>query len=237
MGLYLIIMGVQGAGKGTQAAYIHEQYAVPHVSTGDLFRAMKTRTDDLAQRVQDIMKSGALVPDDVTNEILQDRLEQPDAAQGVILDGYPRNTAQAQWLDSYLAGRGEKIGAVLLLNLDAYTAFKRAFGRVKLDSTGETFNIYTNNEMLTWEMVEHPEQAYPPRLEVRHKETGEVLSRRADDEAVSVVKRIDIYQETTRPLVDFYRDHGVLVEIDADQPIAAVSAAIKAVIDRVKAEG
>ena len=130
MSLYIILMGVQGAGKGEQAKFIRERYGIPHVSTGDLFRAMKTREDELAKRVQQIMASGNLVDDATTNEVVKDRLSQPDAQGGVIFDGYPRTPNQAAWLESYLAERGEQINAVILLDLDLYTAFKRAFGRV-----------------------------------------------------------------------------------------------------------
>lgn len=233
MGLYLIIMGIQGAGKGTQAAFIKDRFQIPHVSTGDLFRAMKTREDELAKRVQDMMNAGFLVDDETTNEVLQDRLEQPDAANGVILDGYPRNIAQAQWLENYLKSRDESIGAVLLLELNPYIAFKRAFGRVKANN-GEVYNIYTNNEGVEWEFVEHPEKKFPPRLEARFKESGEQLQRRADDEAFSVVKRIDIYLEETMPLVDHFRGKDLLVSIDAEQPIDVVSQNIEAAVERVK---
>ena len=232
MGLFLMIMGVQGAGKGTQAAFIRETYQIPHVSTGELFRAMKTRTDELAQRVQEIMNAGQLVPDDVTNEVLRDRLEQPDAT-GAILDGYPRNIAQAQWLETYLGQRGEKLAAALLLDLDPYTAFKRAFGRVSA-ADGTQYNIYTNNEGLEWSTVDHPDKAFPPRLEVTLKTTGEVLHRRLDDEGVAVIKRIDTYLETTAPLVDFYREKGLLVEIPANQSIEAVGKAIRQEVDRLQ---
>lgn len=233
MGLYLIIMGVQGAGKGTQAAFIKEKYNILHVSTGELFRAMKTRQDELAQRVQELMEGGLLIPDDVTNEVLRDRLEQPDAAAGAVLDGYPRNIAQAQWLENYLAGRSEKISAALQLDLDPYNAFKRAFGRVSAVD-GQQYNIYTANEGLEWETIDHPEKAYPPRLEVRMKATGEVLKRRADDEAVAVIKRIDTYLEQTAPLIDFYREKGSLLNVPANQPIDAVGQAIIQAVDSVK---
>lgn len=239
MGLYVIIMGVQGAGKGTQAAYIQAQYGIPQVSTGDLFRAMKTREDDLARRVQDIMNAGLLVPDDVTNEVLQDRLEQADAAGGVILDGYPRNIAQAEWLAQYLTGRGETLSAVILLELDAFIAFKRAFGRVQSPSSGQMFNIYGDPDgRLTWQAVAHPTGDYPPRIEATDTQTGETLARRSDDaDAASVVKRIDTFYAATQPLVDYYRERGLLVSIDADQPIQTVSAAIKSELDRIAAGG
>ncbi len=232
MGLYVIIMGVQGAGKGTQSAFIQAEYKIPQISTGDLFRAMKSREDELAKRVQDIMNAGLLVPDEVTNEVLQDRLGQADAQDGVILDGYPRNIAQAEWLEAHLSERGEKIAAVLLLDLDPYDAFKRAFGRVKSAESGKTYNIYSNREGLTWELIPHPTGDYPPRLEVKDAQ-GELLVRRADDEAVSVIKRIDLYYEETAPLVEYYRQKGLLVSIDASQPIETVSAQIKEQIDGV----
>jgi adenylate kinase len=230
MGLYVIIMGVQGAGKGTQSAFIEAEYKIPQVSTGDLFRAMKSREDELAKRVQDIMNQGLLVPDDVTNEVLQDRLEQADAQGGVILDGYPRNIAQAQWLESHLSKNGEKVSAVLLLELDYYEAFKRAFGRVKSAEDGKTYNIYSNGEGLTWDLIPHPTGEYPPRLEVKDA-NGNTLVRRSDDEAVSVIKRIDLYDKETSPLIEYYRQKGLLVSIDASQPIETVSAQIKEQID------
>ena len=234
MGLYLIIMGVQGAGKGTQAAFIKDTYDIPHVSTGDLFRAMESRTDELAQRVKKIMDAGDLVSDEVTNEILKDRLERDDAKNGVILDGYPRNTAQAGWLENYLNQKGEKLTAVLLLELDFYTAFKRAYGRVKSDTTGKTYNVYFNDDILDVTFEDEPTKTYPPRVKAIHKETGEELGRRSDDEAASVVRRIDIYQETTQPLIDYYSEKGLLVTINADQRISEVSNDIQSAIDKAK---
>jgi len=233
MGLFLVIMGVQGAGKGTQATFIAEEYHIPHISTGELFRAMKTRSDELAQRVQAILRAGLLVPDDITNAVLLDRLQQPDAGAGAILDGYPRNIAQAEWLGDHLAQQGEKLAAVLSLDLDPYTAFKRAFGRVSAAS-GEQYNIYTNNEGLEWRMVDHPQKEYPARLEVKLQRTGELLQRRSDDEAVPVIKRIDTYLQETAPLLDYYRGKGLLVQIPADQLIAAVSRDLKRVIDAIR---
>ena len=234
MSLYLIMMGVQGSGKGTQAAYISQKYGIPHVSTGDLFRAMKTREDPLARRVQDIMKSGALVDDDTTNEVLKDRLEQPDAAAGAILDGYPRNINQARWLAEYLNSRSLSLSGVLLLELDLYTAFKRAFGRVLSEQTGETYNIFFHTDVVNWTVVEHPERAYPPRLDAVLTATGEPLKRRPDDEAFSVIKRIDTYVETTRPLIDYYSEQGLLVTVEADQPIDEVNRAVEVAIAQMR---
>lgn len=230
MGLYVILMGVQGAGKGVQAAYISEKYSIPHLSTGDIFRAMKTREDDLARRVQALMDAGSLVDDDTTNEVVADRLSQPDAVAGAILDGYPRNQAQADFLADLLAEKGESINAVLLLKLDLYTAFKRAFGRVTA-SDGRSFNVYYKNDGLE---VTHEEDAsgqYPPRIVARLN--GQELKRRPDDaNAAAVIKRIDTYLETTQPLIEYYQNKGLLFEVDAEQSIDKVNGLISAIIER-----
>lgn len=236
MGLYVMLLGVQGAGKGEQAKFIERQYGIPQVSTGDLMRAMKTRTDPLAVRVQETMKAGNLVDDNTTNEILVERLAKPDAKNGVILDGYPRNTAQAAFLEKHLAEKGEKLAAVLLLELDLFTAFKRAFGRVKTKE-GQAYNIYTTTDELDVRFDEDANKVYPPRIVAKLKSTGEELERRPDDaNAASVIKRIDIYLADTQPLIDYYREKGLLRPINAAQPIEDVSAQIARILDQAKAE-
>lgn len=234
MGLYILLLGVQGAGKGVQAKYIQETFSIPHISTGDLFRAMKTREDELAQQVQKIMAEGRLVDDETTCAIVADRLAQPDAANGVIFDGFPRNIVQADWLTEHLAGKGEKLSVVLLLQLDLYTAFKRAFGRV-LAADGSSHNIYFNDgEIGDWRFEDHPEQAYPPRL-VAASPSGEPLQRRPDDaNAHAILKRIDTYLQTTQPLIDYYGEKGVLKSVNADQTIEAVGESVKVAIKQVK---
>ncbi len=231
MSLYIILMGVQGAGKGEQAKFIRDRYGIPHVSTGDLFRAMKTREDDLAKRVQQIMASGNLVDDATTNEVVKDRLSQPDARGGVIFDGYPRTPNQAAWLESYLAERGEKINAVILLDLDLYTAFKRAFGRVST-AAGSTYNIYFNADGLQeFKFEDHPEKQFPPRLVAVEQGTGERLIRRPDDaSADAILKRIDTFVATTQPLIDYFDAKQLVKRVNADQSIEAVSTAIQQVI-------
>lgn len=232
MGLYLILMGVQGAGKGMQAQFLKDHYKIPHVSTGDLFRAMKTRQDELALRVQAIMKSGSLVDDATTNDVVADRLAQPDAAQGVILDGYPRNQFQADFLAQYLAARDEKVSAVLLLHLDLYTAFKRAFGRVS-DAQGNSYNIYFHNEGLQVSFEDSPDPRFPSRLVVQRG--SEELIRRPDDaNAAAIIKRIDTYLDTTRPLIEYYQARDLVHEVEADQSIEAVSRALQQIIDGLR---
>ena len=235
MGLYIILMGVQGSGKGTQASYITQNYGgIPQISTGDLFRALKTRTDEFAKQIQQTMAAGHLVSDDTTNKMVEERLQQPDAANGAIFDGFPRTPYQAQWLENYLAKKGEKIAAVILLELDLYEAFRRTFGRVST-TNGEGYNIYTGAEKLDIKWAEHPEKAFPPRLEASLKETGEKLIRRPDDaHADAIIKRIDIFRTTTQPLIDYFSTKGLVHILKADQPIEAVSAEIKQILDTAK---
>lgn len=237
MALYIIMMGVQGAGKGMQAGIIQNDYGIPQVSTGDLFRAMFQREDELAQRVKSILAAGDLVPDDITCQMVEERLAQPDAANGAILDGFPRNANQAEWLKDHLASKGETVTAVLLLDLDLYTAFKRAFGRVTDKETGDSYNIFFNTDgIASWEMVEHPDEAFPPRLEVT-LENGNPVKRRADDaDAVAVLNRIDTYMDNTMPLIEHYDGQGLVVKIDANQSIEAVTRDIKAAIEARKAQ-
>jgi len=232
MGLYILLMGVQGSGKGTQAGYITQNYGgIPQISTGDLFRAMKTRSDDFAKQIQQTMAEGKLIDDDTTDKMVEERLQQPDAANGAIFDGFPRTPYQAQWLENYLAQKGEKVAAVILLELDLYEAFRRTFGRVS-KANGEGHNIYTGAEKLDIQWVDHPEKTYPPRLEASVKGTNEKLVRRADDaNADAIIKRIDIFRTTTPPIIDYFKAKGLVHVIKADQSIEAVTAAIKQILD------
>lgn len=236
MGLYLILLGVQGAGKGVQAAWIQRQYGIPHISTGDLFRAMRTREDELAQRIQAIMASGQLISDEITNEVARDRLMQPDAAKGAILDGFPRNEVQAQWLAQHLAGRGDAVSAVLLLEIDLYVAFKRAFGRITTEDGQRVYNIFYQNEGIDWQLEEHPQREWPPRVTGHEVDGGMPLVRRPDDASADVVlRRIDTYMQTSMPLVDWYRERGLLRCVNAEQSIEQVSAELMAAIEATRA--
>jgi adenylate kinase len=232
MSLYLILMGVQGAGKGVQAGIISEAYGIPHVSTGDMFRAMRTRSDELARSVQALMAEGKLIDDNTTNAVVADRLSQPDAANGVILDGYPRNEAQAAFLDKFLAEKGTKVNAVLLLNLDLYEAFKRAFGRVTA-ADGESYNYYSKQDNVEFRFEHDPNGKFPPRLVAT--QGNEELKRRPDDgDAFAVIKRIEIYLAETMPVLSYYDAKGLVLKIDASKSIEAVTEDIKTNIEAVK---
>ncbi|MEO8609895.1 MAG: nucleoside monophosphate kinase [Chloroflexota bacterium] len=235
MGLYILLVGPQGSGKGVQAGFIQKQHGgIPHISTGDLFRAMRNRQDDFAKQIQQTMAEGKLVSDETTCQMVEERLALPDAQQGVIFDGFPRTIPQVNWLDGYLASKGEKLAAVILLELDLYEAFRRTFGRVST-ATGESYNIYSHAAAIDWTWVEHSEKAFPPRLEVTAKGGGEKLIRRPDDaSADAIIKRLDIYIRDTKVLIPYYEAKGLLHRVDAAQSIQAVSQDIQQIIEKAK---
>lgn len=233
MSLYVILMGVQGAGKGLQARLIEDYFGIPQVSTGDLFRAMRARTDDLARKVQDIMASGQLVDDDTTNAIVVDRLAQADAQNGVILDGYPRNQVQAAFLETHLSEKDARVNAVLLLELDLYTAFKRAFGRVT-DANGGSYNCYYNANGVDFSWLQDESERFPPRLAASLRGSHTPLKRRPDDaSADAIIQRIDTFLETTQPLISHFEASGNVLKINADQSIDAVWSDIRLALERL----
>ena len=230
MALFLMLMGPQGAGKGVQAGRLSTALGIPHVSTGDLFRAMRQREDDLAREVQAIMAVGQLINDELTNQVLRDRLEQEDARVGAVLDGYPRNLVQSDFLEGYLAERGDRLNAVLLLELDLFAAFRRTYGRVTT-AAGRAYNIYTQDRGLDWHFEEHPQRAYPPQLKARLRESGEELIRRPDDaHAHAIIQRIAAFQAEKEVLAAHYEARGLLKRIDASQDIESVTRAITAAV-------
>ncbi len=229
--LFVLLMGAQGVGKGEQAKFIRQTYGIPHVSTGDIFRGMKNRTDDLAREVQTLINAGILISDEVTNKVVADRLSQDDCANGVILDGYPRTPNQAEFLQTYLSERGQSLKAVILLELDLFTAFKRAFGRVTAVN-GDSYNIYFRKEGLEIAHEKSAGDEFPPKV-VATLASGEVLKRRADDaDANAVIGRIETYLRDTQPLIDYYSTkQGLLRRIDGNQSIEQVSQQIKSILD------
>lgn len=209
MATYIVLMGVQGAGKGTQAAILSEQHGLPHVTTGGLFREMEGQDTPLAREIQAIMTRGDLVPDDITIQVVRDRLAQTDAAQGAIFDGFPRTRPQAEALDKLLAEMGQQVAIVPFFNLTREVAIRRISSR--------------------WECTLDPRHVYnvesnPPKVAGICDIDGAPLRQRPDDTPEAAAKRIDTFYEKTAPLLDYYRAKGLLHEIDADQPIEAVTA-------------
>lgn len=216
--MFLIMMGVQGAGKGTQAAVVKDKLNIPHITSGGLFRAMKGQDTPLAKQVQDIMARGELVPDDVTIQIVKERLSQPDAQQGFILDGFPRTRPQAEALDALLAELGQSLSAVVFLHISDEEAVERISGRrqCRIDEK----HIY------------HVKYNPPQQAGVCDIDGGE-LFQRDDDQPEAVLKRIAAFHENTRPLLDYYREQGVLVEVSAEKPIDEVGEAVLAALENV----
>lgn len=219
MGLYIVMIGVQGAGKGTQAGFLSEKYGIPHISTGDLFRAMKTQDTPLAREVQAIMAEGKLISDEITNRVVEERLKEADAQKGAIFDGYPRNVDQAAVLDEMLAQRERGITAALVLELDRETAIKRVEGRRYSQDKERVYNIYFD----------------PPKNEGVDDVDGKPLIQRDDDHREAVEERIRLFYEQTMPIIDYYRGRGLVTEINADQEIEVVKGDVFAAVESVKA--
>jgi adenylate kinase len=196
----IVLVGPPGAGKGTQAALLASRLAIPHISTGDLFRAHKDQGTELGRQVESIMNEGGLVPDEITVAMAEDRMEQPDATDGFLLDGFPRNITQSEALDSLLREWGHKLDAVLDLEVPEDEVVKRIAGRrvCRADSSH----------------VFHVENHQPKRAGVCDVCGGE-LYQREDDREETVRKRLAVYHEETEPIIDYYRAQGLVVTISA----------------------
>ena len=192
----LVFLGPPGAGKGTIAAKAKLVYSIPHISTGDLFRANIKNGTELGRRVQAILAAGDLVPDEVTIDMVRERLKEEDALKGFILDGFPRTIAQADAL-----GAMTDLDMVVNFVLDKEDIVKRLSGRRVCKSTGRTYHILYN----------------PPKVEGIDDETGEALIQRDDDKEEAIRNRLEVYEASTAPLIAYYRDKGLLVDIDASK--------------------
>ena len=192
----LVFLGPPGAGQGTIAALAKERLSLLHVSTGDLFRSNIKEKTELGKKVEQILASGNLVPDEVTIEMVRERLKKDDAENGYILDGFPRTIAQADALKEMA-----KLDAVVNFVLSKEEILKRLSGRRVCKSTGRTYHIIFN----------------PPKVEGKDDETGEDLIQRDDDKEDAILNRLEVYEKSTAPLIDYYRAAGLLVDIDASK--------------------
>ena len=192
----LIFLGPPGAGKGTIAAIVKDAYKIPHISTGDLFRANIKNETELGKMVKEILASGNLVPDEVTIKMVENRLSESDAKSGYILDGFPRTIAQADALSQM-----SEVDHVINFVIDRETILKRLSGRRVCKSTGRTYHILYN----------------PPKVEGIDDETGEPLIQRDDDKEEAILNRLDVYEKSTAPLINYYKEKGILIDLDASK--------------------
>lgn len=220
MPTYLLLIGGPGAGKGTQAESLVRRYGLPQVASGDLFRDNLKRSTELGQLAKGYMDRGELVPDDVTVAMIRQRLQQPDAQGGAILDGFPRTVPQAEALDRLLAEFGGKTDVVLYINVPEDVLLDRLSGRwVCRGPQQHTYHLLYN----------------PPKTPGVCDVDGTELFQRADDTREVQQNRIRVFLKQTAPLIDYYRQRGALVEIDGTQDIAGVTAGLNHAIDAATA--
>jgi adenylate kinase len=194
----LILLGPPGAGKGTQARLLARDLAIPHISTGDMFRDHKARGTELGKTVDAIMKAGELVPDEVTNALVKDRLGRPDVARGFILDGYPRTAAQAEFLDTLLHSLGQRIGRVVSYEVADELLVERMSGRRSCSRCGAVYHVTAN----------------PPKQAGVCDRDGAPLVLRDDDKRETVKRRLEEYEVKTEPLKRYYHERGHLSSVE-----------------------
>jgi adenylate kinase len=207
----IVMLGAPGSGKGTQAQRIQKDHGLPQVSTGDLLRRAVADKTPLGQQAKKAMDAGELVSDDVVLGMIKERIAQPDAKRGFILDGFPRNTSQANSLDALLAELELKLDRVVLMDVDFDVLMKRLTGRRTCSKTGAVLNIHFSS---------------PAELEACRKAGGELLQREDDNEA-TIRNRLQVYERQTAPLVDYYSKKGLLATVGATGEVDAVYSRLK----------
>ena len=206
----IIMLGAPGAGKGTQAKKIADKYQIPHISTGDIFRANIKEGTELGKKAKSYMDQGLLVPDELTLELIMDRFQNPDCAKGYVLDGFPRTIPQAEALTAALEKNGETIDYAINVEVPDENIVARMSGRRACLACGATYHVVYA----------------PTKEEGICDRCGEKLVLRDDDKPETVKKRLDVYHSQTQPLIDYYTKQGKLVEVDGTQNVDAVFDAI-----------
>ena len=206
----IIMLGAPGAGKGTQAKMIAAKYGVPHISTGDIFRANIKNGTELGAKAKEYMDKGALVPDELTCDLVVDRIHQDDCAKGFVLDGFPRTIPQAEALEKALAKDNEKMDYAIDIEVPDESIVKRMSGRRACVNCGATYHIVSA----------------PPKVEGICDHCGGKLTTRDDDKPETVQKRLTVYHEQTQPLIDFYKKTGILHSVDGTKQLDEVFAEV-----------
>lgn len=202
-----ILLGPPGAGKGTQAEVIVKEFSIPHISTGDIFRQNIKEGTALGKKAKEYMDQGLLVPDELTVELVKDRLQKDDCKNGFLLDGFPRTIVQADALEEALRSMNQSLDYVVNIIVSADLLIERAVGRRVCKDCGQTYHMTFNK---------------PSKEGICDKCGGELLQRK-DDTEETVSKRISVYQEQTEPLIDYYTNKGIIVNIDGEKEISEVS--------------
>lgn len=210
----IIMLGAPGAGKGSQASRIAKEYQLPHISTGDIFRANLKEETELGKRAKSFMDKGELVPDDITIAMLLERIHKEDCKNGYILDGFPRTIPQAEALKEALAKKDEKIDLALDVEASDELIIKRMAGRRTCPACGAIYHIVT----------------LPPKTEGICDRCGADLIQRKDDNEETVKNRLKIYHEVTEPLISYYKKEGILEEIDGAEELDKVFEKVKRII-------
>ena len=204
----IVLLGAPGAGKGTQAQKLVAEYGLAHISTGDLLRAAVKAQSELGIKAKEYMDAGQLVPDQLVIDLVKERLSADDAKAGFILDGFPRNTAQAVTLDSELQNMGLKLDAALLVAVEPEVIVERLSSRRTCKECGYTA---------------------PAGIETCPNCSGEMYQR-DDDKPETIRKRLDVYENQTSPLIEYYKGHGILKEVNGDRPVDEVFADVKTLL-------
>ena len=219
MALNLMLMGLPGAGKGTQAEKIVDEYKIPHISTGDIFRAAMKNGTPMGLEAKKFIDKGELVPDEVTNGVVKERLAKDDVNDGYMLDGFPRNMAQAEALDEFGKELGKSLNCVINIHVDPESLMERLTGRYICRDCGATYHKVFN----------------PTKVEgTCDRCGGHEFFQREDDKPETVKNRLDVNIKMNTPLLDFYKKQGLLHEVNGNQDIDKVFADIKEILDQIK---
>ena len=210
----IIMLGAPGAGKGTQAKQIAAKYNIPHISTGDIFRANIKNGTELGKKAKTYMDQGALVPDELTCDLVVDRIQQEDCANGFVLDGFPRTIPQAEALDAALKKLNETMDYAIDVDVPDENIVNRMSGRRACLKCGATYHIVT----------------IPPKQEGICDNCGSEIVQRDDDKPETVQKRLQVYHDQTQPLIDFYNNKGILKSVDGTKDLDVVFDSIKAIL-------
>lgn len=212
--MIIILLGPPGAGKGTQAGAVSEKYNIPHISTGDIFRANLKEGTPLGLEAKKYMDAGALVPDELVVRIVGDRLNAPDAVGGALLDGFPRTVAQAEALSDYLSQKGRQVDHCLCLEVPDAVLVSRLAGRRMCRECGAGFHV----------------EFSPPPADGRCNQCGGEIYQRDDDMEATIQNRLKVYHEQTSPLVQWYKERGLLRAIDGQGPVEEIKKRIFAAL-------